>query len=163
MLLFARREVFGFAQVGEWLKPTDCKSVPLRRYGGSNPPLCTRVAKEKSFKVARFQSKSRALGFLETLKPCDFATWNLVDDQEEVRAGDDRVCGTGRAGLDNAAGRSDTSLQCERETADRDAGDPGTVRVSRGAVLLADADRGGARGREAGGLIFLGLVLRLWY
>ena len=34
--------VFGFAQVGEWLKPTDCKSVPLRRYGGSNPPLCTR-------------------------------------------------------------------------------------------------------------------------
>ena len=35
--------VFGFAQVGEWLKPTDCKSVPLRRYGGSNPPLCTRV------------------------------------------------------------------------------------------------------------------------
>jgi hypothetical protein len=45
-LLFARRGVFGFAQVGEWLKPTDCKSVPLRRYGGSNPPLCTRVTKE---------------------------------------------------------------------------------------------------------------------
>src|SRR5208282_1904199 len=43
---FARPgSVFGFAQVGEWLKPTDCKSVPLRRYGGSNPPLCTRVAK----------------------------------------------------------------------------------------------------------------------
>ena len=40
-----RSGVFGFAQVGEWLKPTDCKSVPLRRYGGSNPPLCTRVAK----------------------------------------------------------------------------------------------------------------------
>ena len=38
--------VFGFAQVGEWLKPTDCKSVPLRRYGGSNPPLCTRVMKD---------------------------------------------------------------------------------------------------------------------
>jgi hypothetical protein len=36
------RRVFGFAQVGERLKPTDCKSVPLRRYGGSNPPLCTR-------------------------------------------------------------------------------------------------------------------------
>ena len=45
--MFARPGgVFGFAQVGEWLKPTDCKSVPLRRYGGSNPPLCTRVAKE---------------------------------------------------------------------------------------------------------------------
>src|ERR1039458_2102010 len=44
--------VFGFAQVGERLKPTDCKSVPLRRYGGSNPPLCTRVAKEK---VSEFQ------------------------------------------------------------------------------------------------------------
>ena len=43
---FCRPEVFGFAQVGEWLKPTDCKSVPLRRYGGSNPPLCTRMAKE---------------------------------------------------------------------------------------------------------------------
>src|SRR5271169_753284 len=43
MLCCARRVVFGFAQVGEWLKPTDCKSVPLRRYGGSNPPLCTRV------------------------------------------------------------------------------------------------------------------------
>jgi hypothetical protein len=40
-----------FAQVGEWLKPTDCKSVPLRRYGGSNPPLCTRM---KS-KVSEFQ------------------------------------------------------------------------------------------------------------
>ena len=32
--------------MGEWLKPTDCKSVPLRRYGGSNPPLCTIVTKE---------------------------------------------------------------------------------------------------------------------
>ena len=38
----AAARVFGFAQVGERLKPTDCKSVPLRRYGGSNPPLCTR-------------------------------------------------------------------------------------------------------------------------
>jgi hypothetical protein len=50
MWLFARMlwrpEVPGFAQVGEWLKPTDCKSVPLRRYGGSNPPLCTRMANE---------------------------------------------------------------------------------------------------------------------
>src|SRR5689334_12422428 len=31
------------AQVGEWLKPADCKSAPLRRYEGSNPSLCTRV------------------------------------------------------------------------------------------------------------------------
>ena len=44
--VFAPGGVFGFAQVGEWLKPTDCKSVPLRRYGGSNPPLCTRVTKQ---------------------------------------------------------------------------------------------------------------------
>ena len=44
--------VFGFAQVGEWLKPTDCKSVPLRRYGGSNPPLCTRMAKEVAKEAA---------------------------------------------------------------------------------------------------------------
>jgi|ERR1022692_2478025 hypothetical protein len=31
-----------FAQMGERLKPTDCKSVPLRRFGGSNPSLCTK-------------------------------------------------------------------------------------------------------------------------
>src|SRR5258707_11902540 len=30
------------AQVGEWLKPADCKSAPPRRYEGSNPSLCTR-------------------------------------------------------------------------------------------------------------------------
>jgi hypothetical protein len=29
------------AQVGERLKPTDCKSVLLLEFGGSNPPLCT--------------------------------------------------------------------------------------------------------------------------
>ncbi len=28
-------------QVGEWLKPTDCKSVPPWRYEGSNPSLST--------------------------------------------------------------------------------------------------------------------------
>jgi hypothetical protein len=72
MLFCARRGVFGFAQVGEWLKPTDCKSVPLRRYGGSNPPLCTRC--EESFKVSEFQGFKvcAAAGFLwnfETLKP----------------------------------------------------------------------------------------------
>jgi hypothetical protein len=68
--VFARPDgVFGFAQVGEWLKPTDCKSVPLRRYGGSNPPLCTRVTMRQGFKVSRlqgFQSRSHARGFLET-------------------------------------------------------------------------------------------------
>src|ERR1019366_1294798 len=68
--------VFGFAQVGERLKPTDCKSVPLRRYGGSN-------------------------------------------------------------------------LQRERETAQRDAADPGTVRFSSGTVFLANPDRGRAGEREA--------------
>src|SRR3954466_16335548 len=31
----------GFAQVAEWLKATDCKSVAPWSYGGSNPPLCT--------------------------------------------------------------------------------------------------------------------------
>ncbi len=30
-------------QVGEWLIPTDCKSVAPWGYGGSNPPLSTRV------------------------------------------------------------------------------------------------------------------------
>ena len=29
------------AQVGEWLKPADCKSAPPWRYEGSNPSLCT--------------------------------------------------------------------------------------------------------------------------
>src|SRR6185437_2105474 len=29
-------------QVGEWLIPTDCKSVAPWGYGGSNPPLSTR-------------------------------------------------------------------------------------------------------------------------
>jgi hypothetical protein len=41
--------------VGEWLKPTDCKSVPLRRYGGSNPPLCTRVMNEVAKESAMLQ------------------------------------------------------------------------------------------------------------
>ena len=55
VLCLRGRAVFGFAQVGEWLKPTDCKSVPLRRYGGSNPPLCTRVAKEAAEETAALQ------------------------------------------------------------------------------------------------------------
>jgi hypothetical protein len=33
----------GRAQVGERLKPTDCKSVRLLAFGGSNPPLCTSI------------------------------------------------------------------------------------------------------------------------
>src|SRR6476660_10368137 len=36
------------AQVGEWLKPADCKSAPPRRYEGSNPSLCTRDLNEPS-------------------------------------------------------------------------------------------------------------------
>ena len=73
MLCCARPDgVFGFAQVGERLKPTDCKSVPLRRYGGSNPPLCTRVAKEK---VSKFQGcKVSNLAHLGSLKPWNFET-----------------------------------------------------------------------------------------
>src|SRR2546430_16833855 len=35
-------ELTANAQVGEWLKPADCKSAPPRRYEGSNPSLCTR-------------------------------------------------------------------------------------------------------------------------
>jgi hypothetical protein len=31
------------AQVAEWLMAADCKSAALWSYGGSNPPLCTRV------------------------------------------------------------------------------------------------------------------------
>jgi hypothetical protein len=31
------------AQVTEWLMVADCKSAALRSYGGSNPPLCTRL------------------------------------------------------------------------------------------------------------------------
>ena len=31
------------AQVTEWLMVADCKSAALRSYGGSNPPLCTRI------------------------------------------------------------------------------------------------------------------------
>jgi hypothetical protein len=34
----------GRAQVGERLKPTDCKSVRLLAFGGSNPPLCTSIS-----------------------------------------------------------------------------------------------------------------------
>ena len=40
----ARVAGLGFnAQVTEWLMVADCKSAALRRYGGSNPPLCTRL------------------------------------------------------------------------------------------------------------------------
>ena len=34
------------AQVTEWLMVADCKSAALRSYGGSNPPLCTRILNE---------------------------------------------------------------------------------------------------------------------
>ena len=75
-----------------------------------------------------------------------------VDDQEEVRAGACRVCGAGRFSLDHAIGRADSSLQCECETANRNAADPGTVRFPSGAVFLANPDRGRTGKREAGGL-----------
>ena len=38
-----RPRVLGCAQVAEWLMAADCKSAALRSYGGSNPPLCTRL------------------------------------------------------------------------------------------------------------------------
>src|SRR5476649_191467 len=38
----AKRARFN-AQVTEWLMVADCKSAALRSYGGSNPPLCTRL------------------------------------------------------------------------------------------------------------------------
>jgi hypothetical protein len=41
------------AQVTEWLMVADCKSAALRSYGGSNPPLCTRLR--------RFEGVSKAL------------------------------------------------------------------------------------------------------
>jgi hypothetical protein len=31
------------AQVAEWLMAADCKSAAPWSYGGSNPPLCTRI------------------------------------------------------------------------------------------------------------------------
>src|SRR3954462_1216327 len=43
----------GFAQVAEWLKATDCKSVAPWSYGGSNPPLCTRLRNNVGPFIAR--------------------------------------------------------------------------------------------------------------
>ena len=146
MWLFARRKVFGFAQVGEWLKPTDCKSVPLRRYGGSNPPLCTRD--ETKFQGCRVSKRS--LAHLGSLKLRNLETWNSVDDQEEVRAGSYRVCGVRRFSLEHAVGRTGSNLQWQCETAQRDAGDSRTAGFKNGAALLADADRRRAGEREAG-------------
>jgi hypothetical protein len=38
--------VYKYWKVGEWLKPTDCKSV-LFEYGGSNPSLSTKIKNYK--------------------------------------------------------------------------------------------------------------------
>jgi hypothetical protein len=35
--------VGAYAQVAEWLMAADCKSAAPWSYGGSNPPLCTRI------------------------------------------------------------------------------------------------------------------------
>ena len=152
MRLFAQvplsGEVSGFAQVGEWLKPTDCKSVPLRRYGGSNPPLCTRD--ETKFQGCRVSKRS--LAHLGSLKLRNLETWNSVDDQEEVRAGFDRLRGARRFSLDHAVGRADSSLQWKCETEDRNTDYPGTVCFPNVAALLANPDRRRAGRREAGGL-----------
>src|SRR6266849_5712828 len=101
----------------------------------------------QSFKVARFQVKSRGLGFPETLKH-----GLCVDHQKEVRVGSCRVCGAGRFSLDHAVGRADSSLGLECETAKRHAAGSGTVRVSSGTVFLANPDRGRTGKREVGRL-----------
>ena len=97
-----------------------------------------------------FKVKASALEFSETLRPWNLETWNLVDDQEEVRAGSYRVRRVWRFSLDHVVGRTGSNLQWERETAQRDAGDPGTAGFKNGGALLADADRGRAGEREAG-------------
>jgi hypothetical protein len=54
-----RRKTARFnAQVTEWLMVADCKSAALRSYGGSNPPLCTRLR--------RFEGVSKALAEQES-------------------------------------------------------------------------------------------------
>ena len=42
--LDAQSSQFHNAQVGERLKPADCKSARLLAFGGSNPPLCTIIS-----------------------------------------------------------------------------------------------------------------------
>ncbi len=44
------------AQVTEWLMVADCKSAALRSYGGSNPPLCTRI-----FELRVLQARERSM------------------------------------------------------------------------------------------------------
>ena len=136
-VVFRAAGVFGFAQVGEWLKPTDCKSVPLRRYGGSNPPLCTRVMRKQRASVA---DEPEAVA----------RSWRRSsDDEKEVRAVFDGLRGARRFSLDHAVGRADSSLQRERKIAHRNVIDLGIVRFSGGTVLLANPDRRRAGEREA--------------
>jgi len=59
------------------------------------------VAKEK---VSRLQGFKGNLAHFGSLKPRNFETWNLCDDQKEVRAGIDRVRGAGHFSLDHAVG-----------------------------------------------------------
>ena len=135
MLFFARPGVvFGFAQVGERLKPTDCKSVPLRRYGGSNPPLCTRLSRLAGVNEAgaRWRNPERF---------CEGSAVTEVDDQEEVRTGSRRICGARCFGLDNAVRRGDSDCGLESEAANGNADDSGVAGFQVGLVLLADEDR----------------------
>jgi len=88
---------------------------------------------QEGFQSFRLQGLTARTGSLKTLKH-----GTLFDDQEEVCAGVDRVCGAGTFSLDHAVGRADSSFQRERETANRDADDPGIIRIPCGAVFLAN-------------------------
>ena len=100
------RTVFSSAQVGEWLKPADCKSAPPRRYEGSNPSLCTRLRRLAGVSGAGVRNRnpeSSLRGSLETLS-----------------GGAGRVFGFGRFVLDNP----------ERPAhSPGNTGNPGNVRV----------------------------------
>ena len=63
------------AQVAEWLMAADCKSAALWSYGGSNPPLCTRV-EGGEMRVSGARRKLVAIAFLAVLAAL---TWYTLD------------------------------------------------------------------------------------
>jgi hypothetical protein len=66
-----------FAQVAERLMAADCKSAAPWSYGGSNPPLCTRVENVSRFAIAMICFAALAV-----------AAWRTLDDPQmkNVRA-----------------------------------------------------------------------------
>jgi hypothetical protein len=66
--------------VGERLKPTDCKSVPLRRYGGSNPPLCTRI--DGAELTASLWKQKRLLLALLAYAVLGVLAWTTLTDEK---------------------------------------------------------------------------------